>query len=354
MRGRTARTLAAVGATALILGLMACTNGSNTEPTDTPVPDDELASLIEAAQAEGRVNWMGGPAPAAAEVLIDAFTEKYGIEVIFTRLTSAPIAQRLEAEAAAEAIETDVFSTVDEGFFMQMREQGVSVDITDQGLPAIEEYPADYILDDGAGAVISVGPDVVVWNTDLLPDFEFTGWDDLLLPEVKDELILVDPRSSQAWAGLWSVLMRDDRYGEEFLEAVREQGIRQIVDSAAPGAQLIGSGEGGVLVASATTNQLELIAQGAPIKQVTAENPAHVYLQYLNITTDAPHPNAARLFTNFIFSEEGQQVFNEAHHASSPLGALPGTVPLPDGIVIPSQEQIVEDLPRVLELLGLE
>ncbi|ALJ18894.1 ABC transporter substrate-binding protein [Microbacterium sp. No. 7] len=350
--GRLALAALAVAAAMTVAGCSS-TGGDTPPETSEPGGDTGHAQLIEAAKAEGSLVWYTGSTESAAQALADAFTDEYGIAVTIQRLTSAPLAQRVEAEVSAQNVQVDVFSTVNAAFFESARANDWSVDLTAQDIPSLEGFPAEYIQDDGASAVIGIGPDVIVWNTEVLPDYEFTEWEDLIDPALKDNIILTDPRSSQAWAGFWSVLLHDERYGPAFIEEFAAQGIRQVVDSSVPGAQLVGSGEGGVLVGSTVSTQDELIAAGAPLEQTITSDPAHVYLQYAAIATEAPHPNAARLFLDFALSEKGQSVYNEAHKQASVLGDIPGAIPLPEGVTVPDPEQIEADLPEVLRLLGL-
>lgn len=342
------------GALVTALAATGCAAGSDdvADPTASAT-DSSNAQLVEDAKAEGAITWYTGSTESAAQALADAFTEQYGIPITIVRLTSAPLAQRVEAEVNAENVQVDLFSTVNADFFAAARDNDWSVDLTAEDLSSLDGYPEEYLQEGGASAVIGIGPDTIVWNTDVLPDYEFNEWDDLIDPQLENNIILTDPRTSQAWGGFWSVLLHDDRYGPEFIEKFAAQGIRQVVDSAAPGAQLVGSGEGGVLVGSTVSNQDELIAAGAPLKQTITADPAHVYLQYAAIATKAPHPNAARLFLNYALSEEGQSIYNEAHKQASPLGDIPGAVPLPDGVTIPDPAQIQADIPEIVRLLGI-
>lgn len=352
--GRITRYLVAPLAIASVLAMSACSSDAPAASPSGGSEDPALAELVSAAQSEGDLLWYSGSTESAALALTEAFTEKYGIPVSVQRLTSGPLSQRIEAEATADAVQADVFSTVNADFFAAAREKDWSIDLTEAGIPSLETFPTEYVQEDGASAVIGIGPDVIVWNTDVLPDYSFSTWDDLIDPALENNIILTDPRSSQAWAGFWSVLLHDDRYGADFIKKFAAQGIRQVVDSAVPGAQLVGSGEGGILVGSTVSTQDELVAAGAPLKQQTTSDPAHVYLQYAAISTKAPHPNAARLFLDFALSEEGQAIYNTAHKQASALGDLPGVLPFPVGVVVPTPAQITEDLPTILNLLGLE
>lgn len=346
-----------LGAIALLasVGLLAvgCSNGGGDAPEPEPTEtSDSLDALIEAAQAEGSVVWYSGSEERSAAAAAEAFEEEYGIPVTVVRLTSGPLAQRVEAEAATGSPQADVISTVNSVFFESALDQGITAPINEENVPNLADFPSDYILGEAA-VVFGIGPDTVSWNTDIA-DVEITGWEDLINPAFEGEIILVDPRSSSAWADLWSAVLNDPELGPDFIEEFAAQGIRHVADSASPGAQLLAAGEGAVLVASTLATQIPLVEAGAPLKDVILENPAPTYMQYLALVNDAPHTAAGTLFMNWILTEEAQDIYNGVHLQASPLGNLPNTVPLPEGIIFPNSEASAADLPEILRLLGLE
>ena len=70
------------------------------------------------------------------------------------------------------------------------------------------------------------------------------------------------------------------------------------------------------------------------------------------MSSKAPDPNAARLFMNYLLTEDAQQVLNK-DTGSSPLGDLPGTLPLPEGYESVDFGAAVEGKDEVLAQLGL-
>ena len=56
----------------------------------------------------------------------------------------------------------------------------------------------------------------------------------------------------------------------------------------------------------------DMIAKGAPLKLYTLDNTTGIEMQViLTSRAKAKHPNAARLFANYILSPEGNKVFND-------------------------------------------
>lgn len=346
-------TLAALAAGALLLAACAGDAGDAGDAVDSaPSASNGQDELIEAAKAEGSLTWYTGTSPAGAEAVAQAFEEQFGVRVDVNRLTSNEIAQRFQAEAAADNTQADVLLLVTETFFTDMLDQG----LTEKLDPAdFEGYPEDYFLPDGAGLTIGINTPVVVYNTDVLGDFEPETWEDLLEPELKGQIVVTDPRGSNAWAQYWSVLLQDERLGEAYLEDIAAQDFT-LTASTVPGTQLVGAGEGGVLIAGTQGSTQPSIDQGLPLKTFTPSEPTVTGRNWATLVTDSPHPNAGRLFLQWLGSEEGSRVYNSAELTSSPLGDIGGDVVLlpEDAAAPPSAERVADDLPRVLELLGIE
>ena len=72
-------------------------------------------------------------------------------------------------------------------------------------------------------------------------------------------------------------------------------------------AQLMAAGE--FSVAMVLAHRIEKMKeQGAPVAWVTTLDPVTVSLHPIGIAAKAPHPNAAKLFVDFILSKDGQQL----------------------------------------------
>jgi iron(III) transport system substrate-binding protein len=341
---------------ALLLVLAACGGGGETDEGVAPSPTGEAPgdeALIEAAQAEGSLTWYGGSSETGLTGTAEAFSERYGIEVNFTRLVTAQIAERFGAEVTGGNVQADVMSTVNPLFFEDQLAQGNLIELTDDEVPGVGEWEEQYLSESGAAAVIGIAPYTVAWNTDVVPDFQPESWEDLIDPAVEGEIILADPRASAAWAQVWSAVLNDPELGEDYITQFSGQGFRQIVESAGPGTQLLAAGEGGMIFATTSSQVTPLADQGAPLEQFFLADPAPVSFIYAGIPADAPHPNAARLFLQWLLTEEGQTAYNISEFQASPLGDLEGLVPVPEGLIPPDPEQATADLPRVVELLGL-
>ncbi|ALJ18826.1 ABC transporter substrate-binding protein [Microbacterium sp. No. 7] len=347
------KRLRVVGGIAAVVGALAlggCGSPAE-EPAEPAAGPQSLEELIAAAEAEGELTWYTGTPPSTIEKVVEAFEATYDIRVNATRLPSGDIAQRFQAEIAADNVQVDVMSTVDQGFFGDMNDAGNLASLPDLARGEVDD--AQFLLGD-YGVVVTVGVPAFGYNTSVMGDFTLDTWQDLLDERVDGQLILVDPRGSQAWAQMWHVALNHPDLGPDFLEKVGQQG-HQVVNSGAPGAELLGAGEGGVLVANIPGVFDAAKQAGAPIEYMVPEDPFYGIFTWAVVTADAPHPNAAALFLNFLASEEGSQVYNTADRGISPLGDLDGTWPTPAGGIEqpPTPDELSASLEEILTLLQI-
>jgi len=89
--------------------------------------------------------------------------------------------------------------------------------------------------------------------------------------------------------------------------------------------QAVASGEIGVSLISTAAIVKELQGTGAPIEYtIPDESWSSVYLA--SVLETAANTNAARLFVDFLMSEEGQAAFNGNDFGGSHLDGVDGTV----------------------------
>ncbi|MGV0743288.1 ABC transporter substrate-binding protein [Mycolicibacterium sp. XJ870] len=311
---------AAVTASALVVvGLAACappekeTSGGETE---TGVKASEAKSaadfggmdkLIEAAKAEGELNVIALPPDwANYGAIIQAFSDKYGIKVN----SAQPDASSQEEINAANQQKGK--STAPDVFDL-----GQSVALANTAMFApykvatFDDIPAAYRDPDGVwvndyGGYMSIG-----FDSSKVPPV--TSIDDLLKPEYQGKVALNgDP--TQAGAAFSGVLMvavsqggaaDDIAPGVEFFAKLKEAGNFLPVD---PTPATIESGQTPVVIDWNYTNASE--TKKLPSWQVLVPQDAAVAGYYYQaINKDAPHPAAARLWQEFLFSDEGQNLY---------------------------------------------
>ncbi|BCI55884.1 ABC transporter substrate-binding protein [Mycolicibacterium litorale] len=315
----TSRLLAACTSALLLSGLVACAppeKESGGGQTDSGVNVSEATSaadfggmdkLVEAAKAEGELNVIALPPDwANYGAIIDTFSTKYGIKV---NSAQPDAASQDEINAAnqqrGKSTAPDVFDL------------GQSVALANTGMFApyqvetFDDIPAEFKDPDGTwvndyGGYMSIG-----YDSAKVPPI--AGVNDLLKPEYRGKVALNgDPtQAGAAFSGVMMVALSqggsadDIAPGVEFFRKLKEAGNFLPVD---PTPATIESGQTPVVIDWDYLNAAE--TEKLPSwKVVVPPGPAVAGYYYQAINKDAPHPAAARLWQEFLYSDEGQNLY---------------------------------------------
>ncbi len=317
----SSRFVAAASALLLLLpgGLAACappekdTSGAQTESgvnagEATSAADfGGMDGLVEAAKKEGELNVIALPPDwANYGAIIKAFSDKYGIKV---NSAQPDAASQEEINAAnqqkGKSSAPDVF---DLG-------QSVALANTDMFAPykvaTFDEISDDFKDPDGKwvndyGGFMSIG-----YDSSKVP--AISGVDDLMKPEYQGKVALNgDPtQAGAAFSGVMMVAVSqggspdDIAPGVDFFGKLKEAGNFLPVD---PTPATIESGQTPVVIDWDYLNVAE--TKKLPTwKVVIPANAAVAGYYFQAINSGAPHPAAARLWQEFLFSDEGQNLF---------------------------------------------
>ena len=314
------RLLAAAAASALVVvGLVGCAppekkdtgtqteSGVNAREATSAADFGGMDGLVKAAKAEGELNVIALPPDwANYKEIIDTFSSKYGINV---------------NSAQPDATSQDEINAAN-----QQKGKSTAPDVFDLGqaialanttlfapykVSTFDDIPAQFKDPNGTwvndyGGYMSVG-----YDSSKVP--EITAVNDLLRPEFKGKVALNgDPTTASAAAN--GVLMAaianggsvdDIAPGVDFFVRLKDAGNFVPVD---PTPATIESGQTPVVIDWDYLNAAE--TKKLPTWKVFVPSNALVggyYFQAIN--KDGPHPAAARLWQEFLYSDEGQNLF---------------------------------------------
>jgi putative spermidine/putrescine transport system substrate-binding protein len=362
-RGDDARARRLPGAAAAIAIALACGQaGAQDAATATSAADfGGMDQLIAAAQAEGQLNVIALPPDwANYGKMIETFAEKYGIEVN----SAQPDASSQDEINAANQLRgqdraPDVF---DLGGAVALRNTDL---FAPYKVATWDDIPDELKAPDGLwvsdyGGYMSIG-----YDAGAVPDV--TAVADLLKPEYRGRVAL-NGNPTQAAAGFNGVMMAalanggsadDIAPGVEFFGQLKQAGNFLPVD---PTPATIASGQTPVVIDWEYNN----VGQGATLagqrdwKTVVPDNAivGAFYVQAIN--KDAPHPAAARLWQEFLYSDEGQNIWLQGFARPVRLEAMvaAGTadqeavalLPEPQGMpVFLTQDQLAQHQQYLLE-----
>ncbi len=259
---------------------------------------------LEAAKKEGKVVWYSSLALPSTEKIAKMFEAAYpGIQVEVHRTGSQRVLQRLMQEVQANIKNADVVHTSDAGHFVLLKDKKLLMKYTPAG---VEKFPAGFKDRDGYHYGLRATLSVIAYNPKIIPTAEAPKtWKDLQDPKWRGKLVTGHPGYSGIIAT--HVLALVNLYGWDFFKQLAQNKL-MLVQSANDPAQVVASGERPIAVNGSDYFFLQTKAKGNPIEIVYPKEGIPLVVSPTAITSFAPHPNAAKLFTDFIFTRELQQV----------------------------------------------
>jgi len=283
------------------------------------------AALVQAAKKEGTVMWYTSLALPSSTSIAHSFKLKYpGMDVEVHRTGSQRVLQRVMQEAAAGVKTVDVIHTSDAGHFVLLKEKGMLLKYAPQGTAA---FPAGFRDKDGFYFGMRATLSVIADNPKLISDKDAPRtWKDLLNPKWKGKMVSGHP----GYSGIimTHVLALVNLYGWDYFRDLAKNSLH-VVQSANDPAGVVASGERPVGVNGAEYFYYKTQKQGNPIKIIYPSEGVPLVVSPVAVAKDAPHPNAAKLFVDYIFSKESQQLLadKEGLYTGHPQVTYPADKP---------------------------
>jgi iron(III) transport system substrate-binding protein len=271
---------------------------------------DRDARLVEGARREGRVVLYTSLAPTESAPLAAAFEKKYGVKVELWRALSGQVVQRAVTEARGRRHAVDVIETNGPEMEMLAREK------------LLAELHSPYLADLPAAAIPphrTWFPDrmnfyVVGYNTAKVQRSQIPAtFDGFADPKWKGRIAL--EATDAEWMG---TLVKTWGAGKG-MDFVRK--LAALKPEVRTGhvllASLVAAGEVQVGLAMYNGNVEALKRKGAPIDFVPVQ-PVVARPQGIGVARNAPHPNGALLFADYVLSPAGQTLLES-------LGRVPAS-----------------------------
>jgi iron(III) transport system substrate-binding protein len=280
-------------------------------------------ALVAAAKAEGQLVIHGPPTPETRQKVPEAFTHRFGIPVEYNALRTSEIATKMVTEKAAGLITIDAMMTglssyadilYPAGMLANLRAELFLPEVTDPAVWSLDM--SDLYLDPEHTRLLRLfytATSVVSVNRDYVDPTSIKSIQDLLRPEFKGKISVEDPTVSGSGANVAAYYLLTQ--GEEFVrklygeQVVATRDNRQRADWLVRGSQ--------PLALSMNAAELDkLLQDGFPIEIIRTlpDSPGTTGSAFgvIALVEGAPHPNAARLFVNWIASREGVEVFTRS------------------------------------------
>ena len=260
------------------------------------------ADLIEGAKKEGAMDWMGGGSAEIDELINRGFMKKYPfIQARKTRVQSQRLLVRFETESRAGKHTADIVRTTD--WYIDIFKKKGSLLQYDP--PERKNIPDELKDRDGFYTSLYMAVHALAYNTRLVPKSDLPrSYDDLLDPKWKGKLAVEDA----AYVWFVNVLkMKGEKPGIEYMRRLARQDV-SLRASTTLLTNLVAAGELPFAIDLYADDVERVKKAGAPLDWV-AFDPMIVHTIAGGINKNAPHPNAAKLFMDFLLSEDGQRIY---------------------------------------------
>jgi iron(III) transport system substrate-binding protein len=300
--------------------------------------DPAWNKVVAAAKKEAKVVIIGPAGSDVRDAYTIGFQKKYPeIEVDFSGMRGAEVAPKLLAELNAKHYLTDIAvagtttalaSLVPANAVVPLQPYLTGPEASDVSKWRDRKH---YFSDSTEKFNLYFGSRVqvaFVYNTELTPPptmkSKIKSWHDLLNPEWKGKIAVLDPRQAGAGLDLSTYWYTNEKagLGKEFIrklfttqEVFVSKEEQQIIDFVARGRHSIAIGPSGTLTFQLISRGLPLALFGSGAFQsggfVTASNGT------ITVVRNAPHQNAVKVFIDYLLSREGQISWSKASGLAS-------------------------------------
>jgi iron(III) transport system substrate-binding protein len=263
-------------------------------------------ATVEAARKEGALAVADTAPGENFSKFMDAFKAKYPFLDVSTGFYSAPsgrVLARVNAEIDAQRLTFDVMLAANVAAWIDMIRQNR---IARYDSPEYAAFPAG-AKSDGYWAAAQAIAVIPVYNKNVLTGEAPKSWTDLLQPRFADHKLAIQNAAAGTQFN-WDYLL-ERALGADFIGKFAAQNPVVM----ATGAQLSDAATRGEVLVAAALDHWRAFTPEATQAGLVAVYPAEgapLTLAPVGMLAGAPHPNAAKLFIDFILSQEGQRLLD--------------------------------------------
>lgn len=286
----------------------------------------EWEKAVAEAKREGKAIIMTTAGSEVRSALSQGFKERYGISTEWVVGKGAEMAAKLSAERRAGIYLVDVYFAGATTQINQLKPWGfldpltpllMLPEVTDASLWVggklnFTDRERTYLF-----PVILYVSASMFTNQEIFKAEEIKSYKDLLIPSLKGKIIMGDPTIPGS-ALRWFRVVGEKIMGHDFLRALARQEAaiqrdeRLVVDWVARGKYLVGIGVKPDPIQ-------EYRNAGAPLRLLTPREGTWLTggAGVLSAINKPPHPNARKVFINWLLSREGQSIYTRATNTQS-------------------------------------
>ena len=301
-------------------------------------------TLIAGAKKEGKFLWYASMVVIESRRLLDAFEKKYPfLKTEVYRASSDKILNKISLEARTGQHFFDAVAIEDIEFGLLPKMAFISPYESPERRAYLERFKdKNGYWTDTYNNWYSIGYNTRQVRREEAPK----NWEDLLLPKWRGKIGL--PDTAEIWYGNLMRAMGEKR-GREFMQRLAANRL-EVRRGFTHTAELMTAGE--FPLAIVRPHRVEKSkAAGAPIDWVRSVDPILADMHPIGLSAKPPHPNAAKLFIDYILSKEGQGVMVQLGRISPRPDMDPPYPALKrDGLnIVPTDPSLSETFDKIQE-----
>jgi ABC-type Fe3+ transport system substrate-binding protein len=305
---------------AILIVIEAAFTSAPFSQTAKPAWQVEWERAIDLAKKEGKIVISIPASSELRQALEDGFKKRFGIAVESVPARGTAVTRRIIEESKAGISYFDVHIGGSESIVTGVLPENILEPIEPyMMLPQVKDpknWWGGHIWIDNAKRFIyafqAYQTENLWYNTDLMKPEEIRSLDDLLNPKWQAKIGILDPRTPGSGASMWSYLR--DVKGEEYLKKLVAQKLQVGRDQRLLSENLA-KGKMSLVIGITYYSVAPFVKAGLPVKPLPTPREG-IYVSggsgHLIIIKNPPHPNATKVFVNWLLGKEGQEIFSQA------------------------------------------
>ena len=257
--------------------------------------------IVEGAKKEGALVVYTSMTVDQMQKILDAFKARYPfIRTTMFRAVGERLLTKIMTEAQTGKYDFDVVQSAESQAYFLKKKNLLQKYISTES----KNIQKPFFDPEGYWTAVYIMPNVIAYNTRMVKRDEVPKTDeDLVNPKWKGKMGM--DHTKPEWFA-WKLKRMGEEKGLAYMKKLAAQEF-QLYAGLSVITNLLVAGEFPLVLNTYLHNVEEVKRKGAPVDWIV-QDPVFTKFQPLGIGSKAPHPNAAKLFSDFVLSEEGQKI----------------------------------------------
>lgn len=277
----------------------------------------EWDKVLAAAKREGTVAIMSDGGSSLRDAIIGGFKGKYGINIEIIAGKGAQMAEKIITEqrnglylwdVQHGGATTKVAQIKPSGAYQPLEPALIRKDYLDPKFWA----PGQPSWVDKDHTILNIEYSIsgkLGINTNLVKPGELKSLRDLLDPRWKGKIIINDPTVAGTGAKFFGVVAALHGY-DIWREIAKQEPV--IMRDEKLMVTWLAMGKYPVIISPKTEPMFDANAAGAPVEDIGVADAVYATGDTISFLKSAPHPNAGKVYINWLLSQEGQKIYHTA------------------------------------------